>query len=824
MRDRSLRQLNQSWQVTRWMRITEGKLYAFAHPLLAKTFAAQLEDDDDAKDALKNLIDYCAQWEKHQSRYALRHYAEHLREVEKWEELYAIARNENFAATQREHLPDEPDLPLKTVQIALHGAADTDNAGVMAEFLLVHVRRLVQTTIQESPLDALRSSSLERALALADLYEIERCTLWYLLLAWVLKDQDRLEEARATLERLLTKELPHWSGSLSEYEAHLIMNAIDISENAYTALSRHLADDDVRSTLCKHLAAHGYFTKALEITHQIDNRAERAWALALVAEGMAMAGDVASALEIVEQIDYGWEQAWALGAIAKAKAQTGEFPKALEIVIQIGYKAPLAWALGAIAEAEFKTGNTEVAQFDFNAALSIAVQIEDKLTQVGVLGSLANARTIAGHWKAAQSTFAIALETARQIDNFLEKPRALRKIAQAQAQARDFDSALETVQQIDDERERSEALKEVAEAYALAGDFDTAIKIAWQIDSASQQAQAIGLIALAQSDTGDRKAAKSTFTTALQIAQQIEALETIALAQVEAGDREAAQFTFATLLKAAPQFDWERNRAEALKAIAKVQDQTEDFATAQEKARRLDNKVEQKEALTANTPTQTQVEDISTALEMALLIDDERERSRKLAEIALAQDQKGDREAAQSTLALAIEAAKQLSDIHDQQAMELWGIVRVQAKVRDFANALETAQQINVGYRRVDALKTIVEAQAEAREFAAALELVRQINDEWKRSVTIAMIAKEQVKAGHGQQALKTTQTILTERQWHLPGVAAAFVKTGDKASFKGLLIPCAYYLNAAYRMCEHLAWMYPEKAEEIAKVVSEFC
>jgi hypothetical protein len=42
MRDRNLRQLNQSWQVTRWMRITEGKLYAFAHPLLATTFAAKV--------------------------------------------------------------------------------------------------------------------------------------------------------------------------------------------------------------------------------------------------------------------------------------------------------------------------------------------------------------------------------------------------------------------------------------------------------------------------------------------------------------------------------------------------------------------------------------------------------------------------------------------------------------------------------------------------------------------------------------------------------------------------------------------------------------
>jgi hypothetical protein len=90
MRDRQLRQLHQCWQVTRWMRITETKLYAFAHPLLATTFAEKLEDD--AKDAKDALIEYCAKWQKHQSCYALRHYAEHLSEAKRWEELYAIAR------------------------------------------------------------------------------------------------------------------------------------------------------------------------------------------------------------------------------------------------------------------------------------------------------------------------------------------------------------------------------------------------------------------------------------------------------------------------------------------------------------------------------------------------------------------------------------------------------------------------------------------------------------------------------------------------------------------------------------------------------------
>jgi hypothetical protein len=36
---------------------------------------------------------------------------------------------------------------------------------------------------------------------------------------------------------------------------------------------------------------------------------------------------------------------------------------------------------------------------------------------------------------------------------------------------------------------------------------------------------------------------------------------------------------------------------------------------------------------------------------------------------------------------------------------------------------------------------------------------------------------------------------------------------TGDKEHFKRLLIPCAYYPDAAYKMCGLLARLYPEQA-----------
>jgi hypothetical protein len=65
-----------------------------------------------------------------------------------------------------------------------------------------------------------------------------------------------------------------------------------------------------------------------------------------------------------------------------------------------------------------------------------------------------------------------------------------------------------------------------------------------------------------------------------------------------------------------------------------------------------------------------------------------------------------------------------------------------------------------------------------------------------------------------------TAQTILTNRSEHLPAIASAFADTGNKEGFKRLLIPCAYYLDAAYQMRGLLARLYPEQATKVAEVV----
>jgi hypothetical protein len=83
-------------------------------------------------------------------------------------------------------------------------------------------------------------------------------------------------------------------------------------------------------------------------------------------------------------------------------------------------------------------------------------------------------------------------------------------------------------------------------------------------------------------------------------------------------------------------------------------------------------------------------------------------------------------------------------------------------------------------------------------------------------------IAQIQAIAGKGEEALRTLEAMLSDRNTHLRDIALLFAETGDRVNFKRLLIPCAYYLDTAYQMCEYLARLYPEQASAVAKVLSE--
>src|SRR5205823_1662439 len=132
---------------------------------------------DTRAEALESLLLWCGRWADHRSPYALRHYAGHLAEAGRRDDVYALARDEAFLRAQADVLTTEPDAPLRTVAAALREAAAADDAGRMGEFCLSYARRLGEIT-RESPLSALRAGALARALRLADRGDPEARVLW----------------------------------------------------------------------------------------------------------------------------------------------------------------------------------------------------------------------------------------------------------------------------------------------------------------------------------------------------------------------------------------------------------------------------------------------------------------------------------------------------------------------------------------------------------------------------------------------------------------------------------------------------------------------
>jgi hypothetical protein len=477
------------WQVSRWFKIRELEdclLFSFAHPSLAEQFAALPAIKASTKKAHKELINYCAHWQEYHSAYALRHYAEHLRDVKRWEELYKLARDEDedFASTQQQQLPDEPDLPLKTVQTALLGAVEEDKAERMAEFVLIHAHRLGQTNAQESPLEALRSGSLKRAWKLAEQLEIERCILWYLLLAWELKDEGKPDEARETLDKLQKKELPHfqvnwdtrWQGDYAAYFlAYIFIQNKDICTvivqqilqkyhriTLYRIFSNYGDLDAIREIAVSQAEAREFIkhANARKTSEEIENRGGQHSNFLTKAEEYAKAENFTALREIVEEVEkiYGWTQLEALGLIAKKLAEDGQprearstFAAALKLAQEAEPEFLKALALADVAEVQVKVEQKEegIATASIAHQIAQAIKSHRKKERIIITAKIAEVMKNADNGEEAKTIFDSAIEIAEAIETQDERVYNFKIIAEAQVRVKKFADACKTAQRIE---------------------------------------------------------------------------------------------------------------------------------------------------------------------------------------------------------------------------------------------------------------------------------------------------------------------------------------------------------------------------------------
>ncbi|WP_293259401.1 MULTISPECIES: hypothetical protein [unclassified Microcoleus] len=832
------------WRVSRWFKIREiakSRLFSFAHSTLAHEFAAIPEINENTEESQEKLIEYCANWQEHQkSCYALRHYAEHLSQTKKWDELYKLARNKTFATRQQKHLPDEPNLSLKTVQAALLGAAETDNVTGMAEFMLVHARRLVQTTGQDSPLDALRSGSLQRALTLADLYEIERCVLWYLLLAWELKDTGRFKEAEETLKRLQQQELPRLSTHpdiewQSEYATYLLAHVFEVSEDICTSLKQKLFDDRYRCILCAHLRNSGNFTAALKIVDSIRPESTQVLHLINIAKAqqkghIEYSATFTKAREIVKTLVLTLEWGRLIGKIATAQREVGDrasaqatLTEAIETVDNKIYNqlhrvrafVSLANVQAevemleeasatlqkindrpelekiflsiSIAKVWFKIGNKDKIKAIFSRQLEIANGIANEEKQADTLRKIVIAQAELGE-------FAGARETAKKID-CSDRPYALMRIATEQAKVREFTTALETVEEIEIKHYQFEALLAIATSQAEAINFPDALVTASRIEEPFK-AQALWVIAIAQAEA-------SPFTEdALEIAELIESNRERTQALVEIVRIQGQVKNFPALLKIKDKVSGKEWKDEVLSAIAEVYAKAEDFTTALEIAREIDILLMQTKTLGVIAEVQAQVGQTEAAratFATVLKIEKKPEasisfmRASALARVAEVQVKNAQKEVGVTTACIACEIAQNIDNPAEKTNL-LAGIVQILVeaeKIQEAKNicdrACEIAQHIshNREHQRSQSFGSIAQAQARVGDFDVALRILEEINIPYFYAYALRSITQLQVEAD--PQQIEKCKIALNK--------ADEYYKSADPLSFevlnmlKGLII-----------------------------------
>jgi tetratricopeptide (TPR) repeat protein len=192
--------------------------------------------------------------------------------------------------------------------------------------------------------------------------------------------------------------------------------------------------------------------------------------------------------------------------------------------------------------------------------------------------------------------------------------------------------------------------------------------------------------------------------------------------------------------------------------------------------------------------------------------------------IAVARSTIGETEAALATFADLLEAAKTKEQRERDQDFSIIAIGY--AEVGEFSTAIKISKDIEDAEQKISTFLEIACEQFQKGQQVTTLDIAlaakEKIEDEQKRLEALKSIAQIQAIAGKGEEALRTLEAMLNDRNTHLRDIALLFAETGDRVNFKHLLIPCAYYLDTAYQMCEYLARLYPEQASAVAKVLSE--
>jgi len=341
-----------------------------------------------------------------------------------------------------------------------------------------------------------------------------------------------------------------------------------------------------------------------------------------------------------------------------------------------------------------------------------------------------------------------------------------------------------------------EAVTAIALAQVDLGNIDAALGIADQLPTYWPFADNIRVaVARHQAITGNFAAALTTADQIHKYVIQHDALRDVAVAQARSGLPDRAQTTFAMAATAAHGIGEAPETTKALLSIAEAQVSVGFSADA--------------------------TNSIMEAMESASLLGIDWRRDELLVDAAKIFAELNDYDRSRAV----IESIE--SDWHQSAA---WcSLAEIFANTQDWGNALSIADGIESPWWRSAAIAEIASRQLQSLGrtdphdlVLRALALSQDIPQGEARERLFARCIATFVNHGAYSQAVEVAQLMVTNVSEHVPHLATKLAEAEDIANVKRLLVICADHEDAAYRMFDVVAELYPNSTESLAKVLSE--
>jgi tetratricopeptide (TPR) repeat protein len=481
--------------------------------------------------------------------------------------------------------------------------------------------------------------------------------------------------------------------------------------------------------------------EAIGLAELLTNPEKKAYVIGGIGWAMWKDGDVGQkqeawvllgrALEVAHQIEDDFFRDQALNWVAEALARADEGEQTSQLLEEL---RELDYQEGVVLPIDLnvKAADTLVMAGDYEAAQELARSIKDCDCRARALSVVAKMLARVDEVERANQLLKEAQEIADQVGEQSNDSRekALKGIAQVQAEAGKYEAVQEITDQIEDISIRQEALIGVAVALTRAGKHEAAQEIADQIEDYYSREKALKGMAQVQARAGNYKEALEMARTIKDSVIRVEALSYVAHILAKSGEIKRSLCLLKEAKDLAIQILDVSIRARALSVVVETMARADEFEISLELVCQIEDNCWKVEALVGIATALAIAGKYEVAQEITDQVEDSVSRVKALSYVAhiLAKADKIER--SNSLLREAQEIADQIEDSYSKEKA-LIVVAKVLAETGKRERAQKIAQHIEDSYGRADILIVVTQTLAMVGDYEETQEIARTI-EVWK--------------------------------------------------------------------------------------------